>query len=131
MSNRPSTFLRCVLFADAAISGVSGLLMALGAGQLSALLGLPEPVLRYAGLALLPWAALVAWLALRDAPPRVAVGAVILGNLLWAADCVVILLAGWVEPTGLGLAFVLAQALTVALLAELQYFGLRRTAAPA
>ena len=93
MSNRPSTFLRRVLFADAAISGVSGLLMALGAGQLSALLGLPEPLLRYAGLALLPWAALVAWLALRDAPPRVAVGAVILGNLLWAADCVVILTA--------------------------------------
>jgi hypothetical protein len=33
---------------------------------------------------------------------------------------------GWVAPTWLGYAFVLVQAVVVALFAELQFFGLRR-----
>ncbi len=52
-------------------------------------------------------------------------------NAVWAADCVILLVSGWVAPTGLGYGFVIAQALVVALLAELQYFGLRRNAAAA
>ncbi|WP_431267624.1 hypothetical protein [Dankookia sp. P2] len=53
---------------------------------------------------------------------------VILGNALWALDSLLLLVSGWVAPTALGGSFVVAQALVVALLAELEYTGLRRSA---
>lgn len=130
-TSRPSTLLRIALFADAAASGATGLLMAFAAGPLADLLALPEALLRYAGLALLPFAALVAGLALRETLARPAVWAVIVCNALWAVDCVALAFGGWVEPSGLGLAFILMQALVVAGLAEAQYVGLRRSAAAA
>ncbi len=52
-------------------------------------------------------------------------------NILWAVDSALLLLTGWVAPTGLGLAFVLVQAGAVAVLAEAQYLGLRRMAVAA
>ncbi|BBK33204.1 hypothetical protein EDC65_4171 [Stella humosa] len=116
------------LAGDAAVSGACGLLMAAGADPLSGLLGLPVPLLRWAGLALLPYALFLAWLARRPAPPRGAVWAVIVLNVLWAADCLILLASGWVAPTGLGIAFVLVQAVTVLAFADLQYLGLRRSA---
>lgn len=125
--SRPSTFLRRVLLADAVISGAAGLLMFLGAGLLASLLQLPEALLRYAGLILLPWFAFVAYIATRDSPPRSAVWAVIVINTLWVAGSIVLLLSGWVAPNALGVAFVIAQALVVGILAEMQYFGLRRS----
>lgn len=132
MLSTPSPFLRQVLLADALISGVTGLAMMLGAGLLADLLGLPAMLLRWAGLILLPFAALVGWLATRERLPSRAVWAVITLNALWAADCVLLVVAGLIEPTWLGLAFVLFQAAVVALFAELQYVGLRRsTPAPA
>ena len=60
-----SSFLRRVLLADAATSCASGLLMALAAAPLENMLGVPASLLRYAGLSLLPFAALVAYLATR------------------------------------------------------------------
>jgi hypothetical protein len=42
-----------------------------------------------------------------------------------------LLVSGWVAPTALGYAFVIAQAAVVAVLAELQIAGLRRTTATA
>jgi hypothetical protein len=39
----------------------------------------------------------------------------------------VLLASGWVAPTALGYAFVLGQALVVAILAECEYLGLRRS----
>jgi hypothetical protein len=56
---------------------------------------------------------------------------VIVTNALWAAASVVLLLSGWVAPTALGYAFVIAQAAVVAVFGELQYTGLRRPAASA
>jgi hypothetical protein len=112
--------------ADAAISGATGLLMALGAGVLAGLLGLPAGLLRYAGLSLLPFAALVVLLARRDPPSHPSVWAVIGVNAAWVAGSILLLLSGAVAPNGLGYAFVVGQALAVALFAELQYVGLRR-----
>ena len=54
---RPSTLLRYALIGDAVASGATGLLMAGGSGLLAGLLGLPEELLRVAGLVLLPYAA--------------------------------------------------------------------------
>lgn len=125
----PSLLLRRALQADAVASAASGLAMFLGAAVLDGPTGLPTALLRYAGLALLPYAALVGWMGLRPYLPRWAVWAVILGNMAWAADSALLLVSGWVQPTGFGIAFALAQALVVAVLAELQFFGLRRSAA--
>lgn len=131
----PATpFLRVALMGDAVASGATGLLLSAAASPLADLLGLPEPLLRVAGLVLLPYAAFVAWLGTREAPPRGAVRAVIAINLLWVADSLLLIgfgpaLAG-LAPGQLGIAFVLAQALVVAGFAAAQWVALARAAGP-
>lgn len=125
-SLRTSTFMRGVLFADAAACVATGLLLTFGSGLLGQYLGLPAGLLRYAGLSLLPFAALLVYLAAREALSRGAVWAVIGLNALWTVDSVLLLLTGWVSPTELGYAFVVAQASGVAVLAGLEYVGLRK-----
>lgn len=127
MSVSESTFLRRVLAVDAVLSSVMGVVMVLAVAPLSSLLGLSTSLLTWSGLSLLPFAAFVGWLATREVPPRAAVWAVVICNALWAVDSLVLLTSGWVEPTLLGKVFVVFQALVVAVLAELQYFGLRRS----
>jgi len=127
----PSPFLRRVLLADALTSGASGLFMTLLAHPVEGTLGVSAEFLRYAGLSLLPFAALVAYLATRESLSRRAVWAVIVLNALWAADSILLLVGGWVGPTALGYAFIIAQALIVAAFAELQYLGLRKSPATA
>jgi hypothetical protein len=124
VANTP--FLRFALLGDAAASGATGLLMAAAAGPLSGVLGLPKPLLLGVGLVLLPYAAFVGWLGLKPQVPTALVWAVIVANAVWALDSLLLLLSGWVQPTGLGMAFVIAQAVVVALFAELQFVGLRR-----
>jgi glucose uptake protein GlcU len=121
-----SSFLRRILLADAAATAATGLLMMAGAGRVAQPLGLPPALLQYAGMILLPVAALIAYLATREHLSRTGVWAVIVCNAMWAADSILLLLSAWVEPTRLGHAFVIAQALAVAVFAELEYFGLRR-----
>lgn len=122
----PSPVLRGLLVADAVTSAGAGLLMLLGADILAAQLGIPAALLHYAGLALLPFAALVGWLATRGRLARGAVWAVIAVNAIWVVDSVLLLLSGWIEPTMLGYGFVIMQALAVAVFAELQIVALRR-----
>ena len=131
MSFTLNPFLRQVLFADAAVSGAAGLLMVAGAPFLSPLLGLPTGLLFYAGLALFPFVALLVAVARRGAASRAVIIDIIAINALWVAASVGLLVSGTVAPTLLGYAFVIAQALTVALLAELQFVGFRRTTASA
>jgi len=123
----PSPLLRQALLADATTSGAFGLLMLLAAGPLSHLLGLPEMLLRGAGAILIPFVALLAWLGLREQMHKALVWAVILGNVLWLVDSLLLLVSGWVSPTGAGYAFVIAQALVVLMYAEFQIVGLRRS----
>ena len=61
----PTSFLRRVWWADAAVSAVVGAAMAGAAGPLGELIGLPARLLAGAGLSLLPYAAFLAWLATR------------------------------------------------------------------
>lgn len=123
----PSPLLRQALLADATTSGAFGLLMLLAADPLDSLLGLPEGLLRGAGAVLLPYAALLVWLSLRGEMHRALVWGVILGNILWTADSLLLLVSGWVSPTTAGYAFVIMQALVVLMYAELQVMGLRRS----
>lgn len=126
----PSLFLRRVLWADAAVSAVVGLLMAAAAPWLESFTGLPVALLVSAGLALLPYAAYLVWLATRSAVPAGAVWVPIVLNAVWAVDCVGWIAAGVPAPGVLGIAFLAVQALTVLVFAELEFIGLRR-AAPA
>ena len=121
-----SIFLRRALLADALVSGATGLMMLLGAGLTHGLLGLPEALLREAGIVLLPYAAIVGFVGTRERFPAPAVWGVIACNIVWAAGSILLLVSGLVAPKLLGYAFVVAQAVVVALFAELQYVGLRR-----
>lgn len=122
-------FLRRVLALDSLSCLAIGLAMGLGAAMLAPLFGLPEPLVRLAGLALLPLAAFIGWLASRPAPPSALVWLVILGNLGWSAESFVVIAQQ--QPTALGAAFVAAQALAVLGLAGLEYLGLRKMRAAA
>jgi len=119
-----SSFLRNALVLDAAVSGATGALMIGAAGMVDGLLGLPVALTRSAGIILIPYAAFVAYVGTRDSLSLPAVWAVIVTNALWAAASVALLLSGWVAPTALGYAFVIAQAAVVAVFGELQYRGL-------
>jgi hypothetical protein len=122
---RPMSLLRAALLADAAASGATALLTLLGAGFLDGLLGLPAALLREAGAILIPYVAFVAYIGTRATMERPAVWAIIACNALWAGASVLPLVNGWVAPTVLGYAFVIAQAAIVALLGALQYVGLQ------
>lgn len=119
-------FLRRVLLADAAASGATGLFLVIGSETLEPLFGLPASLMRTAGLALLPFAVLVAFLATRERIARGAVWAVIAVNALWVVDSIGLLLSGMVTPGILGQAFVIAQAAVVAVFAELEFAAIRR-----
>jgi hypothetical protein len=123
----PSSLLRNALLADALLSGVTALALVIAAGPLSSLLGLSVGLLRGSGWFILPFAALAASMRFRARLSRIPVFVLVVGNALWAVDSVLVLLLGWIEPTVLGEVFVVGQAAIVAVLAELQFIGLRRS----
>lgn len=118
---------RRLLVADALISGVAGLAMIVAAGAVEPLLNIPAALMRAAGVALLPFAGMVLYFSRHVTRSRVWM--VVSLNLGWVAASVLALLEGFIEPTALGTAFVLFQAVVVAVLAELQFMGLRRSLA--
>ena len=120
------SFLRRVLAFDAISCAAMGLGLIMLAPALSNVLGLPVELLRQSGWVLLPFASFVAVLATRAHPWRPGVWAVIALNALWTVDSVALLISGWVEPSGLGYAFVIGQAVVVGVLAELEVIGLRK-----
>jgi hypothetical protein len=120
------SLLRFALVADALASGAMGMLMAAGAGLLAPFLGLPYPLLFWAGLLLIPFALFVAWAGTREQPPSGAAGAIALVNLAWVAGGFVLLALLPQSPTALGYAFVVAQALAVLALAVVQWIGVGR-----
>ena len=128
--NNP-VFLRRVLALDSASCAMIGLLLCLGAAPLSGLFGLGERLLFGAGLLLLPLAAFIGWLASRPAPPAPPVWLVIVGNLAWTAESLLLISTESGRITALGTAFVAVQAVAVLALALLEYAGLRRMRAAA
>lgn len=126
--------IRQVLLTDIAITGATALLMLLGAPVLDDLLDVPAALLAGAGAVLIPYVGYLFWLANRDAAPRAGIGVAIAANLAWAIGCVVLLVAGWVDPNGLGVAFILLNAVVVIVFAELLVLtslGNRSNTAPA
>jgi hypothetical protein len=79
-------------------------------------------------LVLLPFALVVGWLGSQAAPSRGAVKAIVATNFAWVAASILLLVAGNVNPTALGIAFVIFQAGVVLVLGELQFMGVRKAA---
>jgi hypothetical protein len=119
-------FLRNVLFADAASCLATGALQVTFTPSLADLMRLPAGLLQGTGWFLLAYAAIVAFAATRQPIQRGFVWLFVAGNFAWAAGCAALLVARPFAPTLLGQAWVIAQAVTVVVLAELQWTGLRR-----
>ncbi|MBN8938053.1 MAG: hypothetical protein J0H01_01120 [Rhizobiales bacterium] len=119
------TLLRRVLAVDAVSSGAMGLLLIAGAGLLEPLLAIPKLHLMVAGAILVPFALGVGFVAARAELSRKAVWAIVAINALWVIESFALMFAGAISPNLLGMAFVAAQAVFVAVMAELQVMGLK------
>jgi len=119
-------FLRLVLALDAAVTGVNGLVYLVGAALVSDLLGPGAGPLRGIGIFLLGYGAAVALLAGRGTISQAGTRAVIALNLAWALGSVAAVVTGLLEFTVAGAVWAIAQAVVVAVFAELQIMGLRR-----
>lgn len=118
-------FLRYVLWADAISCLACGILQVALTAVLSLHLGLSHALLMGTGVFLLLCGAVVGFLASRARLANVIVGLLILGNLAWGVLAVGVLLEGDTQITLLGKSYVVAQVLTVLVLAQLQYSCLR------
>jgi hypothetical protein len=127
-SFHPAPYLRQGLLANATTQSGFALLMLIASTPLARRLGIPAPLLFYAGLGLIPVTLLIGSLALSETLRRPVVWAVILFNLLFAFECLALMAGGWIEPTRAGIAFLGAQGAVAAMYAVLQCIGLQRSA---
>jgi hypothetical protein len=118
--------IRFALVADAAATVATGALLAIGGGLLADLTGLPATVTLLLGLFLIAFAALVGWAGMQRETPRGAATLIVFVNAAWVVGSLIVLLAGTFPLSLLGVAFVIAQAAAVAVLATLQWVGLGR-----
>jgi hypothetical protein len=123
-----SPFLRNVLLLDALVSGAAAIILLGGAHMLSPLLEIPQSLLFWSGAALVPFVLMVLAVSRRQAVSRGMLLEIIAVNAAWVIASFGLLVSGFIAPNLLGIAFVSAQAIAVALFAELQYVGLRRQA---
>jgi hypothetical protein len=123
-------FLRNVLLLDAATGLVSGALQLGAPAWLAALTGLPPALLLESGVFLLLYAAALAWLASRHPIPASGVWLLVVGNPAWAVACILLMVGPWLQPTAWGLAYLAVHAVSVLVMAQLQWMGLRRLRPP-
>lgn len=120
------SFRNIALF-DAGTCVAMGLTLMIGAAPLASLTLIPEPILTYAGLVLLPVAAFMAAVGLGRVRSSAGPALVIGGNALWVAASLALIADDWIAPNGFGYAFIGAQAAAVAVLAALELAVLRRS----
>ncbi|WP_066898927.1 hypothetical protein [Mycolicibacterium houstonense] len=127
LSDSTDSLLRFALRADATLCAGVGLLVAMAADQLARIAGLSATAGWLIGAALVGYGALLYVLAAVSGVRRVGVG-VFTGNVAFAVTTVVALAAGWLPLTGAGVEMVLGFVVATAVLAWLQYRGVRRLA---
>lgn len=128
MSN-PLQRLPTLLAIDATTCAAMGGLLLAAPDAIAGLTDLSPLLLRGTGVALLPIAGFIAAASRLRPVPGWAAGFVVLGNLAWVLASIALPLFGLVKPNALGLAFLLAQATAVAILAGLERKAARTTAA--
>jgi hypothetical protein len=132
ITNRPvpestDSLLRFALRADATLCGGLGLLVAMAADPLSRLSGLSPTSEWIGGASLVAYSALLYMLAGVAHVRRVGV-AVLAGNIAFAVLVAVVLAAGWLPLTQLGVAGTIAFTVVTLVFAYAQYLGVRRLA---
>ena len=118
--------LRLALQFDAVATGAVGSLLLVGGPWLDDLLGAPAALLQPVGLFLVAYAAVLGVAGSRPTISRPAARATVALNALWVVGSAILVAAGPLPLTGLGVAFAIAQAAAVALFADLQFLGLRK-----
>jgi hypothetical protein len=126
-----SRTLKTTLLLDAAFSAAGAALFIVASFVAAGLLGLPAPLLLWAGVVLIPWTAAVALAARGPNVVKTGVYAVIAVNLAWVAASAWIAFGPVFAPTLYGKIFLVAQALAVLGFAEFQMLGLKRSRATA
>lgn len=121
--------IRTILLVDAAACTAMGALLALYADLINRWTLIPEPLLFYAGLSLFPIALFMLVAALRTPPLPWALNIIVAGNVLWVIGSAALLL-GLIPVNGYGAAFILIQAVAVAVLAWLEQIQLRSAIRP-
>ena len=121
-----STLLRRALAADAIGSGISAVLLLSSTTLMAGLTGLSAFFIEIVSFVLFPFAAWVGYLALQRNPSRTQVWCVIGVNALWVLESALLLFNSWAQLTLLGVVLVIAQAIAVGVIAELEYVGIRR-----
>ncbi|HAX24028.1 MAG TPA: hypothetical protein DCX80_03210, partial [Chloroflexi bacterium] len=81
--------------------------------------------LRFAGVGLIPYAAFLLWVGLRKASSLALVRLLVTANLLWVVGSVALLFSSRIDPTALGVTFILIQAAMVSAFAALQHLNIR------
>ncbi|GAA3390824.1 hypothetical protein [Cryptosporangium minutisporangium] len=116
--------LRLALRIDGVASGALGVGLLALAGVAEDRLGASTALTVSVGIFLVLFGAALVLLAARPRIPPAAVWVIIIGNLGWVAESVILAVSD--DLTGLGVALTLAQAAAVLVFADLEYAGLRR-----
>ena len=119
--------MRFALRADATLCAGLGLLVAMAADPLSKLSGLSATSEWIGGAALVAYGALLYMLAGVAHVRRVGIG-VLIGNVAFAVLVAVVLVAGWLPLTQLGVAATITFTVVTLAFAYAQYLGVRRLA---
>lgn len=125
----PTRFLRYALIADALICTAIVMLQLNLQDLLVRQLQLPYVLLKGSGVFLIAYVALLIVLAGSKAVWKAMIGLVVIGNVGWAVGCVA--LATLAAPSGLSVAYLLAQAVSVLVIARFQWVGLSGSAVAA
>ncbi len=123
----PERLLRRVLQANLIFSGLSGLILTVDAGPLSRWLGVPAPwILVVIGLCLLGFAWELFYAARQNPLNLRLVNVILFMDVAWVVGSALLLFTGWVPLTSAAWWAVALVADAVALLAILEYVGIRR-----
>ena len=123
----PNALVRMALRLDAVVTGANGVAYLTLAGVLDGPLGIEASTLRPIGGFLVVFAVAVAAASAPERPSATAVRAIVAANLIWAADSVIVLIAGWLDPSTAGAVWIALQAIVVAGFAGLQAAALRNS----
>lgn len=122
-----SRTLSAALVIDALVSGVAAAVFIAGSFVLAGFLGLPPALMLWAGIAIVPWVAGLLLISRQSRVSRTLIWTIIVANLAWVAASLYVAFGPAIAPTLAGKVFVVAQAVAVALFAELQALGLKRS----
>jgi hypothetical protein len=123
MPSQSNTWLKAVLLFDAATCLLMGVLFVTAFKFVSGITDIPQPLLYYAGLLLLPIGLFMAATALWWPRSSGAVWLIIAGNAGWVIASLAVLAV--IAANGLSSALILIQAIVVAVLAWVEHRALR------